>query len=58
MYIFILWFEVSEVGLIGQNFIHQAIKKVKVIQERFKMAKKVSKILHGCLEKGFSALSR
>ncbi|WMV59271.1 hypothetical protein MTR67_052656, partial [Solanum verrucosum] len=32
------WFEVGEVGLIGPDLVHQAVEKVKVIQERLKMA--------------------
>ncbi|WMV42135.1 hypothetical protein MTR67_035520 [Solanum verrucosum] len=32
------WFEVGEAGLIGPNLVHQAMEKVKVIQERLKMA--------------------
>ncbi|WMV30554.1 hypothetical protein MTR67_023939, partial [Solanum verrucosum] len=34
----IRWFKVGEVGLIGPNLVHQAIEKVKVIQERLKTA--------------------
>ncbi|KAH0781055.1 hypothetical protein KY290_000653 [Solanum tuberosum] len=30
------WFEVGEVGLIGPDLVHQAMEKVKVIQERLK----------------------
>ncbi|XP_049372615.1 uncharacterized protein LOC125837564 [Solanum verrucosum] len=30
------WFEVGEAGFIGPNLVHQAMEKVKVIQERFK----------------------
>ena len=30
------WFKVGEAGLIGPNLVHQANKKVKVIQERLK----------------------
>ncbi|WMV41663.1 hypothetical protein MTR67_035048 [Solanum verrucosum] len=32
------WFEVGEAGLIGPDLVHQAMMKVKVIQERLKMA--------------------
>uniref|UniRef100_M1CJT9 Gag-pol polyprotein n=1 Tax=Solanum tuberosum TaxID=4113 RepID=M1CJT9_SOLTU len=32
------WFEVGEAGLIGPDLVHQAMKKVKVIQERLKTA--------------------
>ena len=32
------WFEVCEVGLGGQDLVHQAIKTLKVIRERFKIA--------------------
>ncbi|WMV14317.1 hypothetical protein MTR67_007702 [Solanum verrucosum] len=32
------WFEVGEAGLIGPYLVHQAIEKVKVIQERLKTA--------------------
>ncbi|WMV14594.1 hypothetical protein MTR67_007979 [Solanum verrucosum] len=32
------WFEFGEAGLIGQDLVHQAMEKVKVIQERLKMA--------------------
>ncbi|WMV23727.1 hypothetical protein MTR67_017112 [Solanum verrucosum] len=32
------WFEVGEAGLIGPYLVHQAMKKVKVIQERLKTA--------------------
>ena len=32
------WFEVGEAGWIGQNLIHHAMEKVKVIQERLKTA--------------------
>ncbi|KAH0776371.1 hypothetical protein KY290_007782 [Solanum tuberosum] len=32
------WFEVGEAGLIGPDLVHQAMEKVKVIQERLKMA--------------------
>ncbi|KAH0669343.1 hypothetical protein KY285_023504 [Solanum tuberosum] len=32
------WFEVGEVGLIGPDLVHQAMEKVKVIQERLKTA--------------------
>ncbi|KAH0739920.1 hypothetical protein KY290_038625 [Solanum tuberosum] len=32
------WFEVGEAGLIGLDLVHQAMEKVKVIQERLKMA--------------------
>ncbi|WMV41871.1 hypothetical protein MTR67_035256 [Solanum verrucosum] len=31
------WFEVGESGLIGPDLVHQAMEKVKVIQERLKM---------------------
>ena len=31
-------FEVAEAGLIGPDLVHQAIEKVKVIQERLKTA--------------------
>ncbi|KAH0728078.1 hypothetical protein KY284_003943 [Solanum tuberosum] len=34
----ISWFEVGEVGLIGQDLVHQAMEKMNVIQERLKMA--------------------
>ena len=30
------WFEVGEAGLIGPDLVHQAMEKVKVIQERLK----------------------
>ncbi|WMV23870.1 hypothetical protein MTR67_017255 [Solanum verrucosum] len=32
----IRWFEVGEVGLIGPDLVHQAMKKVRVIQESLK----------------------
>ncbi|WMV59026.1 hypothetical protein MTR67_052411, partial [Solanum verrucosum] len=32
------WFEVGKTGLIGPDLVHQAMKKVKVIQERLKTA--------------------
>ncbi|KAH0784113.1 hypothetical protein KY290_003711 [Solanum tuberosum] len=32
------WFEVGEAGLIGPDLVHQALEKVKVIQERLKTA--------------------
>ncbi|KAL3360868.1 hypothetical protein AABB24_014021 [Solanum stoloniferum] len=32
------WFEVGEAGLIGPTLVHQAMEKVKVIQERLKTA--------------------
>ena len=32
------WFEVGEVGLIGPDLVHQALEKVKAIQERLKTA--------------------
>ena len=32
------WFEVDEAGLIGPDLVHQAMEKVKVIQERLKTA--------------------
>ena len=32
------WFEVGEVGFIGPYIVHQEMEKVKVIQERLKMA--------------------
>ncbi|KAH0674488.1 hypothetical protein KY290_024657 [Solanum tuberosum] len=32
------WFEVGEAGLIGPNLVHQAMEKVKTIQERLKTA--------------------
>ncbi|KAH0709023.1 hypothetical protein KY284_010450 [Solanum tuberosum] len=32
------WVEVGEAGLIGPDLVHQAMEKVKVIQERLKMA--------------------
>ncbi|KAH0679067.1 hypothetical protein KY284_020152 [Solanum tuberosum] len=32
------WFEVCEAGLIGPDLVHQAMKKLKVIQERLKAA--------------------
>ncbi|KAH0657753.1 hypothetical protein KY289_026501 [Solanum tuberosum] len=32
------WFEVGKAGLIGPDLVHQAMKKVKVIQERLKTA--------------------
>ncbi|WMV50993.1 hypothetical protein MTR67_044378 [Solanum verrucosum] len=32
------WFEVGETGLIGPNLVHQAMEKMKFIQERLKMA--------------------
>ncbi|WMV07713.1 hypothetical protein MTR67_001098 [Solanum verrucosum] len=32
------WFEVGEERLIGPDLVHQAMEKVKAIQERFKMA--------------------
>ena len=31
----------GEAGLIGQDLVHQAMEKIKVIQERFKTAQKV-----------------
>ncbi|WMV36990.1 hypothetical protein MTR67_030375 [Solanum verrucosum] len=34
----IRWFEVGEAGLIGPNLVHQAMEKMKVIQERLKTA--------------------
>ncbi|WMV29665.1 hypothetical protein MTR67_023050, partial [Solanum verrucosum] len=30
------WFEICEYGLIGPDLVHQAMEKVKVIQERLK----------------------
>ena len=33
-----MWFEVSEAGLIGPDLVHQAMEKVKVIQESLKAA--------------------
>ena len=32
------WFEVGETELMGPDFVHQVMEKVKVIQERLKMA--------------------
>ncbi|KAH0777818.1 hypothetical protein KY290_009229 [Solanum tuberosum] len=32
------WFEVGEAGLIGPDLVHQAMEKVKVIQERLKIS--------------------
>ncbi|XP_069149178.1 uncharacterized protein [Solanum lycopersicum] len=32
----IRWFEVGKAGLIGPDLVHQAMEKVKVIQERLK----------------------
>ena len=32
------WFKVGEIGLIGQYLVHQAMEKVKVIQQSLKMA--------------------
>jgi len=32
------WFEVGETELMGPDFVHQVMEKVKVIQERFKTA--------------------
>ncbi|WMV46633.1 hypothetical protein MTR67_040018 [Solanum verrucosum] len=32
------WFEVGEAGLRGPDLVHQAMKKVKIIQERLKIA--------------------
>ncbi|WMV49180.1 hypothetical protein MTR67_042565 [Solanum verrucosum] len=32
------WFEIGEAGLIGPDLVHQAMEKVKVIQERLKTA--------------------
>jgi len=40
------WFEVGEFGLIGPELVHQAMDKVKVIQERLKIALDSSEILH------------
>ncbi|WMV25860.1 hypothetical protein MTR67_019245 [Solanum verrucosum] len=37
------WFEVGEAGLIGPNLVHQAMEKVKVIQERLKTAQSCQK---------------
>ena len=33
------WFEVGAAGFIGPYLVHQAMKKVKVIKQRLKMAK-------------------
>ncbi|WMV46954.1 hypothetical protein MTR67_040339 [Solanum verrucosum] len=32
------WFEVSQDGLIGPDLVHQAMEKVKIIQERLETA--------------------
>ncbi|WMV25861.1 hypothetical protein MTR67_019246 [Solanum verrucosum] len=37
------WFEVGEAGLIGPDLVHQAMEKVKVIQERLKTAQSCQK---------------
>ncbi|WMV32925.1 hypothetical protein MTR67_026310 [Solanum verrucosum] len=37
------WFEVGEAGLIGPDIVHQAMDKVKVIQERLKTAQSCQK---------------
>ncbi|WMV37184.1 hypothetical protein MTR67_030569 [Solanum verrucosum] len=37
------WFEVGETGLIGPDLVHQAMEKVKVIQERLKIAQSCRK---------------
>ncbi|WMV19671.1 hypothetical protein MTR67_013056, partial [Solanum verrucosum] len=37
------WFEVGEAGLIGPDLVHQAMEKVKVIQERLKIAQSLQK---------------
>jgi len=37
------WFEVGEVGLIGPDLVHQAMEKVKVIQERLKTTQSLQK---------------
>ena len=34
----IVWFDVDDAGLIGPDLVHQAMEKVKVIQESLKMA--------------------
>ena len=39
------WFEVGEAGLIGPNLVHQAMEKVKVIQE-VENGTESSEILH------------
>ena len=36
------WFEIGETGLIGPNLVHQAMEKVKVIQERLKTSRVVT----------------
>ena len=37
------WFEVGEAGLIGPDLVHQAMEKVKVIQEGLKTAHSLQK---------------
>ncbi|KAH0705906.1 hypothetical protein KY285_010431 [Solanum tuberosum] len=37
------WFEVGEAGLIGPDLVHQVMEKVKVIQERLKLAQRRQK---------------
>ena len=41
------WFEIGETGLIGPNLVHQAMEKVKVIQETLKQ-RESSQILYQC----------
>ena len=45
------WFEVGEAGLIGSNLVHQAMEKVKVIQEKLKQ-RRVAKSSTHTLEEG------
>ena len=42
------WFEVGEVGLIGLDLVHQAMEKVKVIEERLENGTESPKIQHRC----------
>ncbi|WMV46287.1 hypothetical protein MTR67_039672 [Solanum verrucosum] len=39
----IVWFEVGEAGLIGPDLVHQAMEKVRIIQERLKAAQSCQK---------------
>ncbi|XP_049409075.1 uncharacterized protein LOC125872371 [Solanum stenotomum] len=39
----IAWFEVGEARLVGPDLVHQAMEKVKVIQERLKTAQSQQK---------------
>lgn len=40
------WFEVGKAGLIGPDMVHQAMEKVKIIQERLQNCLESPEVLH------------